>query len=238
MAKRIIISVFLLLIIGALAIKGYFLGYWRFNYPSKNKYPVRGIDVSHHQGAIDWDKLSKQGVDFVYIKASEGGNFKDPEFSRNWRNAARIRLSRGAYHFFTFRKSGLDQAENFIRTVPVEAGVLPPVIDFEFGGNSKDVPSKEIVLEEMSEFVRQVEKKYGKTPIIYVTQSSYESFFKEEGYRYRFWIRDIFWTPDLSGRKKWVFWQYANNGRIQGINGRVDLNVFTGSQQEFQEFVQ
>jgi lysozyme len=238
MTKRIIISFFILLIIGTLAIIGYFLGYWKFNYPSNSEFPVRGIDVSHHQGEIDWDKVSRQGVDFVYIKASEGSNFKDPEFSRNWRNVASTSLSRGAYHFFTFHKSGIDQAKNFIGTVPIEAGVLPPVIDFEFTGNSKNVPPKETVLRELSEFVRQVEKIYGKTPIIYVTQSSYKSFFKEESDHYRFWIRDIIQTPDLSDRGKWVFWQYANNGRIQGINGRVDLNVFTRSHQKFQECVQ
>ena len=238
MIKRIIIlGIVFSFIIGALAARGYLLGYWRFNYPSRIEYPVRGIDASHHQGEIDWDRVGKQEIDFVYIKASEGSDHKDHEFSRNWKNAAMAGLSRGAYHFFTFRKSGADQATNFIGTVPVEPGALPPMIDLEFAGNSKEVPEKEVILKELSVFIQQVGKVYKKTPVIYVTQSSYESFFKEEKADYKFWIRDILWTPDLSDKEKWVLWQYANNGRVPGINGRVDLNVFNGSRQKFQEFM-
>jgi lysozyme len=237
MTKRIIITAFIILMVGALAIKSYFMGYWRFNYPSNLAYPVRGIDVSHHQGEIDWSMVSQQGVDFVYIKASEGSDFKDHEFSRNWKKAAAAGLKRGAYHFFSFRSAGIDQAKNFIDTVPIEAGTLPPVIDFEFTGNSKDVPPKDVVLKELSEFTREIQKVYGKTPIIYVTHSSYDSFLKDEDDHYIFWIRDIIQTPDLLDSENWLLWQYANNGRIHGIKGSVDLNVFNGPHQKFQDFL-
>ena len=91
-------------------------GLLRFNYPNSTRFPVRGIDVSHHQGDIDWHIVKAAGVDFAFIKASEGGDYRDREFARNWEEAGRAGIARGAYHFFTFCTAGLDQAHNFSAT--------------------------------------------------------------------------------------------------------------------------
>jgi len=154
----------------------YFYGYWRFNYPKNSQYPIRGIDVSHHQGKIEWEKIKDGDLKFVFIKATEGGDFKDPEFKRNWAEASNAGLLKGAYHFFTFCKSGIEQARNFISTVPADRNSLPPVIDFEFVGNCDKRPKKDAVLKELSSFIRKIEENYEKSPIIYVTYDSYNQY--------------------------------------------------------------
>ena len=208
-------------------------GYIRFNYPSSKKYPVRGIDISHHQDSIDWGILKRADLDFVFIKATEGGNHKDTKFTEYWKRAGELGLTRGAYHYFTFCKSGKEQAMNYIDTVPVSAGLLPPVIDLEYGGNCSARPSKEEVLREIGEFSDLVERRYGQRPLIYTTKQSYMDFIAGGLPGYRIWIRDIYSSPDLSDGRQWSFWQYADKGRVWGINGFVDLNVFSGTREEF-----
>jgi lysozyme len=208
-------------------------GYIRFNYPSKEKYPVRGIDISHHQTEIDWGILERADLDFVFIKATEGGNHKDTKFGEYWRRAGKLGLARGAYHFFTFCKSGSEQAENYVGTVPVEPGLLPPVIDVEYGGNCSARPAKEDLIKEILEFSDIVERKYGSRPLIYATNQSYRDFISGELPGYSIWIRDIYRTPRLPDGREWAFWQYTNRGRLWGIKGFVDLNVYNGTREEF-----
>lgn len=106
--------------------------------PSKQDYPVRGVDLSYYQGNIDWDVLASQGVDFCFIKATEGVDHNDSQFAQNWQTAQAAKIYVGAYHFFRFEDTGREQAENFIRTVPVTENTLPPVIDVELIHNGKD----------------------------------------------------------------------------------------------------
>ena len=102
--------------------------------PGKQDYPVRGVDLSYYQGNIDWDVLASQGVDFCFIKATEGVDHNDSQFAQNWQTAQAAKIYVGAYHFFRFEDTGKEQAENFIRTVPVTENTLPPVIDVELYG--------------------------------------------------------------------------------------------------------
>ncbi|MEM7008660.1 MAG: GH25 family lysozyme [Thermodesulfobacteriota bacterium] len=234
---RLIVILVTAVFLGLLAILFFELGYVRFNYPDKAVYPVHGLDISHHQDVIDWDILEREDISFVIIKATEGGDHKDTKFEHNWQRAGEIGLVRGAYHFFTFCKTGKEQAQNFTETVPVEKDSLPPAIDLEFGGNCSARPPKEEVLREITEFARITEQKYGKTPIIYATRQSYRSFLEGEEIEYPIWIRNIYHKPTLPDGREWTFWQYANRGRLYGINGFVDFNVFNGSPQEFEEFV-
>ena len=226
MFKKILISISIICIFSIMLGLLYSNGYLRFNYLKTSQYPIRGIDVSHHQGKIDWNKVKEENLHFVYIKATEGGNYKDPEFNRNWDESSKAGLRKGAYHFFTFSRSGIEQAQNYIDTVPVDPDSLPPVIDFEFVGNSKKGPAKALILKELFVFIREIEAAYGKAPIIYVTYDSYNKYLKGKTGKYKVWIRDIFFTPNMSDGLSWTFWQYANNGRVKGINGPVDLNVF------------
>jgi lysozyme len=215
----------------------YQFGYLRFNYPDRKSFPVRGIDISHHQDEIDWQLLTKQNVGFVYIKATEGGDFKDPLFYSNWKGASKSGIPRGAYHYFTFCMSGIEQAANFIRTVPAEANTLPPVINFEFEGNCNNRPTKEALLKDLRAFVEQIELAYGQSPIFYVTSESYNKYLDGEIQGYQIWIRDVFGYPTLSLADNWTFWQYADHARIKGIQGPVDLDVFNGSMQQLKELL-
>ncbi len=233
MKRTLFITFLALLIAGTVLSWAYFEGYWRFNYPDKEKYPVHGIDISHHQSTVDWDKVAEGNFDFVYMKATEGEAFKDRQFQRNWQEATRVGLIKGAYHFFSFCKPGIGQAQNFIATVPVEPNTLPPVIDFEFGGNCSTPPEKQDILQELLIFIREIEAVYGVSPILYVTYPAYDHYLAGELTGYHIWIHDKFWSPELSDARHWTFWQYAVQGRVKGISGPVDLNVFNGTREAF-----
>lgn len=232
----IIIPVSLVVLLVTLGLLFYFGHLW-FVDPSHSVYPIRGIDVSEHQGDIDWERVSSGGSEFAFIKSTEGMDHKDGYFVRNWNGAAEAGITRGAYHFFTFRSPGIEQARNFIATVPVEEGCLPPTIDLEFGGNSRDIPAREEFQKELRDFIDEIEKHYGRRPVLYVAYDSYESFIVGEFEDCAIWIRDLFNTPELSDGRHWFFWQYNCRGRIDGIDGYVDLNVFNGDETQLEEFL-
>jgi lysozyme len=148
----------LTLLVGSL----FYFGYLRFNYPSKEKYPIQGIDISHHQGDIDWAKLKTEGLHFCFIKATEGGDYKDPKFNENWNNSIKIGYATGAYHFYRLCKTGEEQAQNFISTVPKISNALPPVLDLEFGGNCNAEKSKTQIITEIQTCLQLLEQHYHK----------------------------------------------------------------------------
>ena len=212
-----------------------------FNNPSTTEYPVRGVDVSNYQGEIDWDILSKEeGIQFAFIKATEGSSFVDKSFLENFNNATQTDLRVGAYHFFSYDSGGITQAENFIREVPNHTGMLPPVVDVEFYGDKKtNLPIKEDVQRELNLFINLVEEHYGMSPIIYATEKSYELFLENDFAENDIWIRDVYGNPSLSDNREWVFWQYTERDVLKGYNGEekyIDVNVFNGSQQDFDSY--
>ena len=206
--------------------------YPRLEYDSY-RYSVRGIDVSAHQGVIDWDRLKAAGVDFAYIKASEGETFNDPRFSRNWYSARQAGILRGAYHFFTQCRSGKAQAENFIRVVPVDPDALPPVIDAERMGPCADKPAVKDVAAEIEILLGALEAHYKVRPIIYTTSEFNDAHLIGKFPKARFWLRRLFFAPQFR-ESQWVFWQYHDRGRRPGISGPVDLDVFKGTRAELE----
>ncbi len=208
-------------------------GRWHFNNPSFAEFPVRGIDISHHQGKIDWKAVAASGARFAYVKATEGGNFRDKRFAENSSDAKRYGLICGAYHFFIFGKSGAEQADNFIATVCKDSVMLPPVIDFESSGSNSDDTPIDSVFTELKGMYDKLREYYGVEPVIYVTHDSYDRYLDKKDAGLRFWIRDIITKPNLKNRNRWIIWQYAANGRIEGIADDVDLDVFNGSEKEF-----
>lgn len=194
--------------------------------PSREAYPVQGIDVSSHQGEIDWGKLKKQGVDFVYIKASEGGDFRDNAFARNWIAAQRSGIRRGAYHFFTLCRSGAEQAANFLATVPDGKGPLPPAVDLEFLGNCKSGnrmgPSE--LRYQLRMFLNLVEQRSQQPTILYLTREFDDAYGVSGSFDRPLWLRRIALKPNF-GRRPWTMWQASNFRRLDGIDGRVDWNV-------------
>ena len=144
----------------------FYFGILQINNPDKKQFPIRGIDVSRFQKEIDWQALKSEDVRFVFIKATEGGDYRDSAFHENWNESKKAGFIRGAYHFFTFCRTGKDQARNFIETVPVEAETLPPVIDLEFGGNCTARPDKKVLVRELCDFIAEIERVYQQKPIL------------------------------------------------------------------------
>lgn len=207
--------------------------------PDPEKYPVRGVDVSRYQGTIDWDVLAAQDVTFAFIKATEGSSHQDPCFVYNWRESQKSSIYVGAYHFFSYESSGETQARNFIDTVGMTAGTLPPVIDLEFYGDYYDNPlDKAETRKILDSLLVTLEAYYGKKPIIYTTMRAYYSYILGGGYgEYPLWIRDVHMEPVV----KWSFWQYSDQGRLEGYDGVqadqtevfIDLNVYHGTMDGF-----
>ena len=211
-----------------------------FGKASPKQLAVHGVDVSRWQGDIDWQKLRGQGANFVYIKATDGGDHLDPMFRKNWRAAAKAGLKRGAYHFFYWCRTAGEQADWFIRNVPKVDGALPPVIDVEWNGESscKRRPSRAKVLEKMQVFMDKLEAHYGQRPIIYTAPDFYRDNLKGAFLDYPFWLRAVAAHPSkVYPGRKWVFWQYSGSGLSKGLRGRIDLNVFHGSEDAWHDWV-
>jgi lysozyme len=228
MFRKLLVGTGTALGVGIAAWFGYSIGLWRFNYPGSRDFPVRGIDVSHHQGDIDWEAVSGSGLDFTYIKATEGAEFVDPRFSQNWSESRVNGMIRGAYHFFTLDTPGAQQALNFLNQVPIEACALPPAIDFEFAGNSRERLPREEVISGLFTMADTLEAHYGKKPLIYVTGASCRHYLAGHEVDCDLWVRRIVGRPSHRHAKDWLIWQFAGNTRVEGIRGPVDRNVFRG----------
>lgn len=204
--------------------------------PSDERFPVRGLDVSHHQGAIDWRSVRASGRSFVFIKASEGADFRDTRFSENWRRAREAGLLAGAYHFFTFCSPGDAQADNFLTAAPPDEHTLPLSIDIEFTGNCTSWDSVQSIQRELRVFVGRVEAESGRQPLLYTTEDVARELVPPALSAHPYWIRSLWGEPGVELR--WLFWQHSATGEVPGIRGAVDLNVFAGSASEWQAFIQ
>lgn len=207
-----------------------------FGKVSPRSYAVHGVDVSRWQGEIDWAKLRTQGANFAYIKATDGGDHLDPMFRTNWRRAKEAGLKRGAYHFFYWCRVASEQASWFIRNVPRDPDALPPVIDVEWNSESscKRRPSPEKVREKMQVFMDMLERHYGKRPIIYTAPDFYADNLRGAFQNHPFWLRAVAQHPSkVYPGRKWLFWQYSGSGLSHGVEGKIDLNVFHGSEDEW-----
>jgi len=196
-------------------------------------YPIHGIDVSKYQNQIDWGLVQKAGIEFAFIKATEGADRRDERFSENWQNAKAAGLVRGAYHFYYFCRSAEEQAAWFIANVPKEAESLPPVLDMEWNHLSptcKIRPPADVIRREMRTFLRLVENHYGRQAIIYTTIDFFERNGLQEFKNQPLWLRSVAGHPNEKyGVRSWAFWQYTGTGIIPGIHDVVDINVFAGN---------
>jgi len=141
-----------------------------------------------------------------------------------------------AYHFFTFCKIGKEQAQNFIESVPNDSTNLPPALDLEFGGNCSRENQVEDIIHEITEYINIVEQHYNKKVVLYSTNEFYKQYLIGQFPDNPVWIRDILKKPELPDNREWVFWQFANRGKLDGIDTYVDLNVFKGDKADFEQF--
>lgn len=201
------------------------------NYP--DGYSIRGIDISHYQGDINWNKLSKakigdESICFVFIKATEGVQLLDENFNENFYQAREYGLLRGAYHYFKPNVSAKEQARFFLKQVHLEEGDLPPVLDIEEIGNLTPKQLREATLT----WMKEVEARYHKPPILYTYYKFKKDYLNTPEFdRYPYWIAH-YYVSSLTYNGKWKFWQHTDCGRLDGIKGKVDLNIYNGSMYE------
>ena len=210
--------------------------------PKPHDYPVNGIDVSKYQGNVDWNAVAGSGVKFAWIKASEGGDRVDPMFQANWDAARAAGVARGAYHFMYWCRDPLEQIKWMEQNVPVEPGALPPVLDLEATPDSKTCRrhlEREPTIAEVRVALEEMERYFGKRPVIYTSVDFYEAILSGGAFAdYPMWVRSTKHHPSVRyGDRKWVFWQYQADGRIPGIDGKVDRNVFHGTEDQWNEFL-
>ena len=210
----------------------YFLGLWMPDNPELANYPIRGLDVSAHQGRVDWSSVAKSGIRFVYLKATEGGDFRDANFNENLSGAREAGLECGGYHFFGLKSPGLIQAENFIKTVPRKSVTLPPAVDLEFTGNSATRPSLEEFQKQFGLFLNAIRVEYRREPVIY-TSHDFSSRYLEGYSIQRPWVRAVLFGPKDDEGNPWIFWQFTERTRVSGIYGFVDMDVFNGNSAKF-----
>lgn len=226
--------------LGLIGLIGYLLvayGVIRMNYPSKLIYPVQGIDVSHHQGEIDFTKVVVDGWEFVIMKSTEGGDWKDTKFSSYYKAAKEAGLVVGVYHYYSFCKDPIAQAKHYTSVSGDLHGDLPPAVDLEFDNNCNGTIAVEKFRTDFQLYVNEVVNAYGVYPIVYCNESFYTKYLKTEEFSScLFWIRNVVSQPDLGG-VEWTFWQYTADGRVEGIKGDVDLNAYSGRKFEFQELI-
>jgi lysozyme len=188
-------------------------------------YKSVGLDVSHHQGEIDWDLLlHKKGfdtiIDFVYCKVTEGSDHLDTQWERNREYLNKHGILNGAYHYFNPKSLPRPQAQHFLSAYKIRSIDLPPVIDVEDEGFSdEDLRAKVLI------WCEEVKKATGIKPIIYTSLNFYETKFRGKMEGYQFWIAAYSREPQYMNDREVLHWQFSESGRLPGISGTVDLNV-------------
>jgi lysozyme len=218
--------------------RAHFVRYPEFGIEIPVNYSIHGIDVSKYQDAIDWGlvkdmKVGDVRLSFAFIKATEGLGNEDAYFQRNWRKARDAGLARGAYHFFLSTKSGKAQAENFINSVELMPGDLPPVLDIE---QTYGVPPEKM-RERAKEWLQTVSGYYHIVPIIYTNVDFYRQYLKDDFDGYPLWVAHYLQKERPRVYRDWAFWQHSEAGRVNGILTRVDFDVFNGDSAEFRKLL-
>jgi lysozyme len=206
------------------------------------EFAVHGVDVSKYQGEIDWQQVKDSGVAFAFIKATEGGDNADSRFARNWAGARAAGVPRGAYHFVYWCRPWHEEIAQFERIVPNEPDALPPVLDVEATPTSRTCKRtlyREEVLEDMRKMLAEMERHYGKKPIIYSSVDFYQSILHSNALaEYPIWVRSTKYHPVVRyGDRRWTFWQYRSDGSVPGISGNVDQNCFQGTPDHWRQWV-
>lgn len=205
--------------------------------PFPSGYGIHGVDVSHYQEDINWGNLRTVSTEgdtieftFAFMKATEGSWAEDPAFDANWEDAHAHHITCGAYHYFLPDKDPQKQAENFISSVNLKSGDLPPVIDIE---QTRGL-SKTDLVRSLKVMAAVLEQHYGIKPIIYSNINFIEDYLSDDFTDYYFWVAH-YYQEDLaiSQEINWLFWQHNNHATLFGDDHEVDVNVFNGNIVEF-----
>lgn len=188
---------------------------------------LQGLDVSHHNGTVDWQQTVQAGMVFAFAKATEGLDYTDPMFAQNWEGMKAAGLVRGAYHFFIPEDNPRDQARHFISQVKLEPGDLPPVIDVESVGRL----SRAVASEHLKIWLDLVGNHYGVKPIIYTSPNFWNAHLEGDFSEYPLWIAQYESAEPIlpQGFKHWFLWQYESQAIVTGVPKKVDRDVFHGN---------
>lgn len=221
---------------------------------------IYGIDISKYQHGkgkkkypIDWKRLrithlgtiSKKTVNgnvnfpirYIYIKSTEGKSIVNPFYKKDYNDARKHGYHVGTYHFFSTRSSAVEQANHFLRHSHIRRGDFPPVLDLEpFPSQIKQMGGPAVLFARVRTWLRLVERATGVKPILYISQmfvNRYLPLAPDLKHDYLVWIaRYGEYKPDIH----LVYWQLCPDGRVAGIHGTVDINVFNGYQNAFDKF--
>ncbi|MEC4117008.1 glycoside hydrolase family 25 protein [Myroides phaeus] len=228
----------------------YFFSQDRKNAPEKSLFDFRtaevlarhdskmiGFDVSHYQGVIDWGRVdsvaSKSALEFVFVRATMGVDGVDRAYKLNWKGAGANHFIRGAYHYYRPDENSVEQANNFIKTVKLAPGDLPPVLDIE------DLPKKQSVENlrlGLKRWIELVEEHYKVKPILYSGEHYYTNHLKQWFPDHILWIANYnFFVEEI--KPEWHFWQFTEKGIVNGIEGKVDLNIYNGNKTEMRKLL-
>lgn len=203
--------------------------------------PIQGIDVSRWQGKIDWTKVKQEQIRFAYIKLTQGDDHLDPFFERNWKESKDAHIPRGAYHFVSWCSSPEAQIELIKRALPKDHGELPIVLDLEWNARTRSCSPKvdrSKILAHMATMINALEAFDHRTVIIYTNATFHRDVLEGNLYLYPHWLRSVHRPPDqFYGDRDWVFWQFTSTGRVKGIQGDVDRNVFNGNEHEWKRLL-
>ncbi|MFZ9694375.1 MAG: glycoside hydrolase family 25 protein [Chitinophagaceae bacterium] len=199
---------------------------------------IHGIDVSRYQKKVAWQEVVNMEVlgvriGFCFIKATEGRDHIDNRFHHNWRAVQKVGLPRGAYHFFIASQPGLAQARHFLEEVNFLPGDLPPVLDIE----QLNRTSVSVMRREALRWLEEVEKVTGVKPIIYTNIDFYNKYLGEDFDDYPLWIAHYYRTDAPALNRNWLFWQHSDIGNVNGIDAKVDFNVFNGDSTAFRSLL-
>lgn len=204
-----------------------------------DKYFVRGVDVSHHNTAINWNILRKENIYFAYLKSAEGATHTDREYKRNYKLAKAAGLKVGTYHFFTFGMSGRQQAEHFIRSSKVHSGDMRPAIDVEHSPVNRATSDKKVlksIVRELRELESALYDHYGVHPVIYTNKECYKLYIEDDFSDNPLWICDLHDEPGVAS-DTWAIWQFSHTGTLPGVLGNIDLNYYRYSFTDFRNLL-
>lgn len=235
-------GVFIMLVFGVIdwwkEHRAHFVRYPEFGIEIPVNYGIHGIDVSKYQDVIDWGSVRDMQVgnvrmSFAYIKATEGLGNEDSYFKRNWKKVKDAGMVRGAYHFFLATKSGKAQAENFINSVELQPGDLPPVLDIEasYGVSGEKLRNR------AKEWLATIQDYYHVQPIIYTNVDFYRQYLKDDFDSFPLWVAHYLQKERPRTYRDWTFWQHSEGGRVNGIFTHVDFDVFNGDTAEFNKLL-
>ena len=214
---------------------------WHFILPhsvavDRYRYPVAGIDVSKHNGVINFEEVRDDDYQFAIIKASEGKTYRDDAFERNYRAARAAGLKVGAYHFFRKNRTGSEQADNLLGVVNGKTLDLPLVIDLEDDWGNGATTSRSVAIQRVIEMIHCLNQA-GYAVMIYTNFDGYEKYYKDMLVDCDLWLCS-FTSPDLLPDLPHCIQQYSHEGTVAGVKGKVDLNVFRGSKREWNRYLE